>query len=140
MTNGPACSRWAEPSCLKPPRWLTMKIESRVLRLGIAAAILVGGCSKEKPQPEIQQQREEVPQAVEVTLTPAAAQEVKLEIVPVAAIPAGMTGPGIEAPGRVEGDPSRMALVSSRAAGRLERLVAVIGDRVETNQVVAWVQ
>ncbi len=45
----------------------------------------------------------------------------------------------IEAPGQVEADPSRTAFVSSRAAGRLERLTAVVGDRVMANQAVAWV-
>lgn len=46
----------------------------------------------------------------------------------------------IDAPGQVESDPSRVALVSSRAAGRLERLGAVTGERVVAGQVVAWVQ
>lgn len=45
----------------------------------------------------------------------------------------------VEAPGQVEADPSRTAFVSSRAAGRLERLTAVVGDRVAAHQTVAWV-
>ena len=45
----------------------------------------------------------------------------------------------VEAPGQVEADPSRTAFVSARAAGRLERLTAVVGDRVLANQTVAWV-
>lgn len=45
----------------------------------------------------------------------------------------------VEAPGQVEADPSRTAFVSPRAAGRLERLTAVVGDRVTANQTVAWV-
>jgi multidrug efflux pump subunit AcrA (membrane-fusion protein) len=45
----------------------------------------------------------------------------------------------VEAPGQVEADPSRTAFVSARAAGRLERLTAVVGDRVVANQAVAWV-
>jgi multidrug efflux pump subunit AcrA (membrane-fusion protein) len=45
----------------------------------------------------------------------------------------------VEAPGQVEADPSRTAFVSSRAAGRLERFTAVVGDRVTENQTVAWV-
>ncbi len=45
----------------------------------------------------------------------------------------------IDAPGQVEADPSRTAFVSPRAAGRLERLTAVVGDRVAANEVVAWV-
>lgn len=45
----------------------------------------------------------------------------------------------VEAPGQVEADPSRTAFISPRAAGRLERLTAVVGDRVAADQVVAWV-
>jgi multidrug efflux pump subunit AcrA (membrane-fusion protein) len=51
----------------------------------------------------------------------------------------GMEGMLVEAPGQVEADPSRTAFVSSRAAGRLERLTAVVGDRVAAHQTVAWV-
>lgn len=45
----------------------------------------------------------------------------------------------IDAPGQVEADPSRTAFVSPRAAGRLERLTSVVGDRVTANQAVAFV-
>jgi multidrug efflux pump subunit AcrA (membrane-fusion protein) len=39
----------------------------------------------------------------------------------------------------VEFDPSRVAVVSPRAAGRLERMSAVPGERVESGEPVAWV-
>lgn len=42
----------------------------------------------------------------------------------------------LEVPGQVEVDPRRIALVSSRVAGRIERLNVVEGDRVTENQVV----
>lgn len=44
-----------------------------------------------------------------------------------------------EVPGQVEADPSRTAYISARGAGRLERLTAVMGDRVSEGQVVAFV-
>ena len=40
-------------------------------------------------------------------------------------------------PGQIEADPARVVLVSPRVGGRLERLDAVVGERVEAGQVVA---
>jgi RND family efflux transporter MFP subunit len=44
---------------------------------------------------------------------------------------------GLDVPGQVEYDPSRVALISPRTPGRLERLLAVEGDRVGAGQAVA---
>ncbi|ODT02985.1 MAG: hypothetical protein ABS52_11120 [Gemmatimonadetes bacterium SCN 70-22] len=49
-------------------------------------------------------------------------------------------GGGLQVPGQVEFDPARVAYVSPRTGGRLERLLAVPGDRVGAGQVVALVQ
>jgi multidrug efflux pump subunit AcrA (membrane-fusion protein) len=46
----------------------------------------------------------------------------------------------LEVPGQVDFDPARVALVSPRASGRLERLLVVPGDRVRAGQTVALVQ
>jgi RND family efflux transporter MFP subunit len=46
----------------------------------------------------------------------------------------------VEAPGTVMSDPARNALVSPRAAGRLETVRAVVGDRVTKGQLLAEVQ
>jgi RND family efflux transporter MFP subunit len=43
----------------------------------------------------------------------------------------------LEVPGTVELDPRRVALVSSRIAGRLEKVLVVEGDAVEAGQAVA---
>jgi multidrug efflux pump subunit AcrA (membrane-fusion protein) len=43
----------------------------------------------------------------------------------------------LDVPGQVEYDPRRVALISPRVAGRLERLSAVEGDRVEAGSTVA---
>jgi RND family efflux transporter MFP subunit len=50
---------------------------------------------------------------------------------------AGTSGEAV--PGRVEFDPARVVLVSPRTAGRIERLGAVEGDRVQAGQTLAWV-
>lgn len=47
---------------------------------------------------------------------------------------------GLQVPGQVEFDPARVAYVSPRTGGRLERLLAVPGDRVGAGQIVALVQ
>ncbi|MFN0178271.1 MAG: efflux RND transporter periplasmic adaptor subunit [Gemmatimonadales bacterium] len=41
-------------------------------------------------------------------------------------------------PGQVEADPSRVALITPRAQGRLERLAASVGERIATGQTVAY--
>ena len=43
----------------------------------------------------------------------------------------------LEVPGQVEFDPRRVAVISPRAAGRIERLTVVEGDRVTAGQTVA---
>ena len=74
-----------------------------------------------------------------VVLTSAAATAAGIRTEPVRPADAGLRGMAIEAPGQVEADPSRTAFISARARGRLERLSAVVGDRVGAGQVVAWV-
>ena len=74
-----------------------------------------------------------------VTLTQAGARTAGVEVVPVQASTTGGSLGGLEVPGQVEFDPARVALVSPRAAGRIERLAAVEGDRVGAGQPVAYV-
>ena len=47
---------------------------------------------------------------------------------------------GLEVPGHIEFDPARVAVISPRTSGRLERLLVVPGDRVGAGQTVALVQ
>lgn len=42
-------------------------------------------------------------------------------------------------PGQVEADPSRVALITPRTEGRLERLTAAVGQRVQRGQTVAHI-
>jgi RND family efflux transporter MFP subunit len=74
-----------------------------------------------------------------VVLTEAAATAAGIRTEPARRADGAAEGMLVEAPGQVEADPSRTAVVSARAAGRLERLTAVAGDRVAANQAVAWV-
>lgn len=45
---------------------------------------------------------------------------------------------GLEVPAQIEFDPARVALISPRTAGRIERLTVVIGDRVAAGQAVGY--
>ncbi len=74
-----------------------------------------------------------------VVLTAAAAAAAGVRTEPVRRADGASEGILVEAPGQVEADPSRTAFVSARAAGRLEQLTAVVGDRVGAQQAVAWV-
>lgn len=74
-----------------------------------------------------------------VVLTEAAATAAGIRAEPARRADGASEGMLVEAPGQVEADPTRTAVVSARAAGRLERLTAVVGDRVAANQTVAWV-
>lgn len=77
-------------------------------------------------------------EATRVTLTEAAFATARIVVAPVQDTPAATSGVGLEVPGQVEVDPRRVALVSSRIAGRIERLAAVEGDRVSAGQPVAY--
>lgn len=51
---------------------------------------------------------------------------------------AGNEATRLEVPGQIEVDPRRIALVSTRTKGRIERLSVVEGDRVEAGQIVGY--
>lgn len=71
-----------------------------------------------------------------VSLSEAAFRTAQIEVQPVATAASAGAAEGLEVPGQVELDPRRVALVSSRIAGRLERLSVVEGDRVGAGQSV----
>jgi multidrug efflux pump subunit AcrA (membrane-fusion protein) len=74
-----------------------------------------------------------------VVLTAAAATAAGIRTEPVRPANSSVQGTAIEAPGQVEADPSRTAFISARSGGRLERLSAVVGDRVAAGQAVGFV-
>lgn len=72
-----------------------------------------------------------------VALTEAAVRTAMIRMEPVR-VEAGTTeSSGLEVPGQIEFDPRRVALVSPRTSGRVERLLVVEGDRVRAEQAVA---
>lgn len=72
-----------------------------------------------------------------VTLTEAGFATARVAVEPVQVETTGAAAGGLEVPGQVEFDPARVALISPRAAGRIERLLVVPGDRVQGGQTVA---
>ena len=100
--------------------------------------LLLAACSGRRDDDHERSDRPPVP-AGSVVLSPTAmaSAEIRVETVGVAEL---RTAPrALEVPGQVEFDPSRVAVVSPRAAGRLERMSAVPGERVESGEPVAWV-
>lgn len=71
-----------------------------------------------------------------VTLSEAAFRTAQIEVQSVAIVPALRVSEGLEVPGQVELDPRRIALISSRIAGRIERLTVFEGDRVDAGESV----
>lgn len=76
--------------------------------------------------------------AARVTLTVDAMRTAQIVVEPVVAQAAEAEGEELEVPGQVETDPRRIALVSSRIAGRIERMTAVEGDHVAQGAAVAY--
>lgn len=71
-----------------------------------------------------------------VTLSELAYQTAGIQVEAVySSTPAGSED--LEVPGQVEFDPRRVAIISPRAPGRIERLLVVEGDRVSSGQTVA---
>lgn len=72
-----------------------------------------------------------------VTLTEASLATAQIQIQPVTIGAAALATPGLDVPAQVEFDPRRVAVVSPRTDGRIERLTVVEGDRVSAGQVLA---
>ena len=72
-----------------------------------------------------------------VTLSEVAFATARIVVEPARGESASDVQGGLEVPGRVEFDPARVALVSPRTSGRIERLLVVPLDRVGAGQPVA---
>lgn len=83
------------------------------------------------------EEKHEEGEANRVTLTEAAFQTASIRVEPVRSASGPAVAEDLEVPGQVEFDPRRVALISSRTPGRIERLMVVEGDRVEAGQTVA---
>lgn len=72
-----------------------------------------------------------------VTLTEVGAQTARIAVEAARSEGGGTEAGSLEVAGTVEFDPARLAIVSPRTSGRIERLLAVPGDRVGAGQTVA---
>jgi RND family efflux transporter MFP subunit len=77
--------------------------------------------------------------AGKVVLSPTAFESAGIRVEPVRVAEAPTAAVALEVPGQVEFDPSRVAVISPRAAGRLERMTAVPGERARSGEAVAYV-
>jgi RND family efflux transporter MFP subunit len=117
-----------------------MKLSSRwILWAALTALLIVPGCrGKSAPDaaPADQEPEHAAAPRTFVTLTPAAmaAADIKTEPAMTRAL-----GRRITAPGEVEFNARRLAHLTARTAGRVERVFAVKGDRVSQGQVLAEV-
>ena len=110
----------------------------------LAALLLLGGCGSgekgeaaERPAAEAKADADESAGPGRVTLTEAAFRTAGIQVEPVGQEPSAASGAGLQVPGQVEFDPARVAIISPRVSGRIERLTVVEGDRVGAGQTVA---
>jgi RND family efflux transporter MFP subunit len=75
--------------------------------------------------------------SLRVTLSEAGYQTAQIAVESPRVEPSALAGAGLEVAGQVELDPARVALISPRTAGRVERLLVVPGDRVRAGETVA---
>lgn len=108
-----------------------------VAALLLLAACSPGGAGEENAPPE-----EETAEAAvapgRVVLSPTALEAAGIRVEPVGAAERRAAPGALEVPGVVDFDASRIAVVSPRAAGRLERMTAVPGERVGSGAAVAY--
>ena len=74
-----------------------------------------------------------------VTLTEVAFQTAGIRVESVRSATGPAVAEDLEVPGTVDFDPRRVALISPRTPGRIERLLVVEGDRVDAGQTVALI-
>jgi multidrug efflux pump subunit AcrA (membrane-fusion protein) len=75
---------------------------------------------------------------VRVTLSPAAVATARIVVEAVRAESTTAASSGLDVPGQVDYEPSRVALISPRTSGRVERLTVVEGAHVVAGQPVAY--
>jgi RND family efflux transporter MFP subunit len=131
-------------------RW-TMTMRSLALSGAIAALALLTACGGDEPPAErtISKAEEHADEHGEgeeehadqgrITLTEAAYRTAGIRVEAVTEEAVAAAGSGLQVPGQVEFEPERVAVISPRTAGRIERLTVVEGDRVRAGQTVALV-
>lgn len=101
--------------------------------------LLFSGACSDKPAPDNHEGEEEAhADSGRVTLSEAAYTTAGIEVEPALGEESAQAAGGLEVPGDVEFDVRRVAILSPRVAGRIERLLVVTGDRVRAGQPVAF--
>lgn len=118
-------------------------IASRSRRRAACAVLVMlvacgGGDVPEKPSEGAEEAAHEEAPSGEVTLSADAKRTagITTAVVTIDSTPLSV---GLEVPGQVEFDPRRVALITPRTGGRIERLMVVTGDRVSAGQPVALI-
>jgi len=89
-------------------------------------------------QDDISEQEGEMHSEERIMLTEAGSRNAGIRVAEAERLPEGAATDAIEVPGRVEFAPDRVALISPRTPGRIERLTVVEGDQVREGQPVAY--
>lgn len=130
-----------------------IRLHSRLLPFVLLALIPAGGCGSDDngtaddsaaqatsgaTAPAMREGDEHSEdEGARVTLGEAAYHTAQIEVAAATAQGGAAGSEVLEVPGQVEFDPRRVAVISPRAAGRIERLTVVEGDRVTAGQTVA---
>ena len=115
-----------------------------LLLIGVAGTVMVDRRDERiavslEAKPAEDEHEEEGEEAKSVTLTEAAMVTAQIHVEAVRVGAPALTNSGLEVPAQVEFDPRRVAVVSPRSDGRIERLTVVEGDRVQAGQPLALV-
>ena len=105
-----------------------------------ALAFLLASCSSEEPPAAAREDDHAAQTPGRVVLSEAAVLAAQIAVEPARSERTVRAAEALEVPGQVEFDPRRVAIISPRTPGRIERLLAVEGDRVAAGQVVAYLQ
>ncbi len=120
----------------------TSKIAALILITGM---LLVASCGGDADRPAAASEHGEAPseqehtesEATQVQLSAEAFRTAGIVTAAVNASAAERSGEHLEVPGEVDVDPRRIAVVSSRTAGRVETLLVIAGEQVDAGRTVA---
>jgi len=140
VSGTPAADRPAPPAMAHAARAVLLTLFVG----GALSACSRDGAKREETRdgatPEATRDDEATPATPRVALSEAAALTARIVVEMPRREQVSAVGAGMEVPGQVEFDPSRVAVISPRTGGRLERMLQVPGDRVAAGQAVAYVQ
>lgn len=104
----------------------------------VTAMLMASACSKDAEQSQAEAVATEHAEegSNRVVLSETAYEAAQIRVAPVH-LDSAAVGEDLEVPGQVEFDPRRVAVISTRIPGRMERVLVVEGDRVRATEVVA---